>query len=97
MPLVLFSNPTVKARTLGEFIALARAAPGALSYGSPSVGTVNHLLIERLKQATGTDIVHIPFRGSPNAVLALLSDQIQLLPLGLGPGAPHLEDEHSRH
>ena len=65
VPLVLFSNPAVPARTLAEFIAYARANPGKLNYGTPSSGTVNHLFIERLKQATGIDITHVPFRGSP--------------------------------
>lgn len=92
VPLVLFSNPTVRARTLKEFVELARTSPNKLSYGSPSRGTVNHLLIERLKQVSGTDIVHVPFRGSPNAVLALLTNDIQLLPLGLGGASGHLRE-----
>lgn len=92
VPLVLFSNPTVKAHNLKEFVDLARAKPGQLSYGSPSVGTVNHLLMERLKQAAGIDIVHIPFHGSPPAVLALLMDEIQLLPLGLGAASSYVRD-----
>ena len=54
VPLVLFSNPSVPARNLAEFIGHVRANPGKVSYGSPSNGTVNHLFIERLKQATGS-------------------------------------------
>jgi tripartite-type tricarboxylate transporter receptor subunit TctC len=92
VPLVLFSNPSVKAHNLKEFVELARTKPGQLSYGSPSVGTVNHLLMERLKQAAGINIVHIPFHGSPPAVLALLMNEIQLLPLGLGPASSYLRD-----
>ena len=86
VPLVLFSNPAVPARTLGEFIAYARANPGKLNYGIPSLGTVNHLLMERLKQTTGADITRIPFRGSPEATLALLKNDIQLFPIGLAVG-----------
>ena len=92
VPLVLFSNPTVPARTLGEFIAYARANPGKLSYGIPGLGTVNHLLMERLKQTTGADITSIPFRGSPPAALALLKNEIQLFPIGLAVGASHLAE-----
>jgi hypothetical protein len=62
-------NPAVPARTLGELIAYARANPGKLSYGIPSLGSVNHLLIERLKQITGADITSIPFHGSPQSAL----------------------------
>jgi tripartite-type tricarboxylate transporter receptor subunit TctC len=92
VPLILFSNPNVPARTLGEFIAYARANPGKLSYGSPSVGTVNHLFIERLKQLTGVDIVHIPFHGSPQATMALLANDIQLFPVGLAAAAGYLRE-----
>ena len=92
VPLVLFSNPAVPARTLGEFIAYARANPGKLSYGIPGLGTVNHLLMERLKQTTGADITSIPFRGSPPAALALLKNEIQLFPIGLAVGASHLAE-----
>jgi tripartite-type tricarboxylate transporter receptor subunit TctC len=92
VPLVLFSNPAVPARTLAEFIAYARANPGKLSYGIPGLGTVNHLLMERLKQATGADITIVPFRGSPPAVLALLKNEIQLFPIGFTVGASHLKE-----
>ena len=74
VPLVLFSNGESKARTLNEFVELARANPGMLSYGSPSRGTVNHLLIERLKQTTATDIVHVPFRGIASCCPRLIGE-----------------------
>jgi tripartite-type tricarboxylate transporter receptor subunit TctC len=83
VPLVLFSNPAVPARTLGSFIAYAKANPGKVNYGVPSLGTVNHLMMERLKQATDTQITCIPYRGSPPAVLALLKNEIQVFPIGL--------------
>jgi tripartite-type tricarboxylate transporter receptor subunit TctC len=92
VPLVLFSNPSVPARNLSEFIAYVRANPGKVSYGSPSNGTVNHLFIERLKQATGMDLTHVPYRGSPAAVLALLANEIQLFPVGLAAAAGHIQD-----
>jgi tripartite-type tricarboxylate transporter receptor subunit TctC len=92
VPLVLFSNPSVPARTLEEFIAYARANPGKLNYGTPAVGTVNHLLIERLIQTTGIDITHVPYRGSPEATLALLKNDIQLFPIGLSVGMGNLRE-----
>jgi len=83
VPLVLFSNPAVPARTLAEFIAYAKANPGKVNYGVPGLGTVNHLMMERLKQTTGTEMTCIPYRGSPPAVLALLKNEIQVFPIGL--------------
>ena len=92
VPIVFFANPSLPARNLGEFIAHARANPGKLNYGSPGNGSINHLLVERLKQVADIDMIHVPFRGSPPAVLALLANQIQLFPVGLVVGATHLQD-----
>jgi tripartite-type tricarboxylate transporter receptor subunit TctC len=78
IPIVFFSNSSVPARNLGEFIAYARANPGKLNYGSQGNGTVNHLLMERLQQVAGIEITHIPYGGSPPAMFALLANQIQL-------------------
>jgi tripartite-type tricarboxylate transporter receptor subunit TctC len=83
IPLVLFSNPQVPARTLQEFIAYTKANPRNVSYGVPSLGTVNHLMMERLKQITGMDMTCIPYRGSPQAVLALMKNEVQVFPIGL--------------
>jgi tripartite-type tricarboxylate transporter receptor subunit TctC len=83
IPLVLFSNPKMPARTLREFIVYTKANPGKVSYGVPSLGTVNHLMMERLKQITGMDMTCIPYRGSPPAVLALMKNEVQIFPIGL--------------
>jgi len=78
IPVVFFSNASVPARNLAEFVAHARANPGKLNYGSQGHGSLNHLLIERFKQVAGIDITHIPYGGSPPAMLALLANQIEL-------------------
>lgn len=83
VPLVLFSNPQVPAKTMREFIDFARANPGKASYGIPGLGTVNHLMMERLKQTTGVEITRVPYKGSPDATLALIKNDIQLFPIGL--------------
>jgi len=83
VPLVLFSNPEVPAKTLREFIDYARANPGRANYGIPSLGTVNHLMMERLKQTAGVEITRVPYKGSPEATLALIKNDIQLFPIGL--------------
>jgi tripartite-type tricarboxylate transporter receptor subunit TctC len=92
VPLVLFSNPEVPARTLREFIDYARVNPGKANYGIPSLGTVNHLMMERLKQTTGVEIIRVPYRGSPEATLALLKNDIQLFPIGLAAVGGHFKD-----
>ena len=92
VPLVLFSNPQVPARTMKEFIDYARANPGKANYGIPSLGTVNHLMMERLKLATGVEITRVPYRGSPEATLALLKNDIQLFPIGLAAVGGHFKE-----
>ncbi len=77
-PLVVAVNPEVKATTLQELVALARSKPGSLSYGSPGNGTSMHLTGEMFKQATGTSMVHIPYRGSAGVLTDLMGGQLQV-------------------
>ncbi len=90
IPLVLFSNPDVPVRTFAEFMAYAKT--NKTNYGVPGLGTVNHLLMEHLKQITRTDIVLVPYRGSAPAVLALLKNDIQIFPIGLAAVGGNLTD-----
>ena len=83
VPLVLFSNPTIPAKNFAEFMAYVKANPGKVNFGSPAPGTVNQLLLERVKQMRGLDMQHIPYRGSPQGVMALLQNDIQLFTVGL--------------
>ena len=77
-PQVLVVNPAVPATSMRELVAHAKANPGKVSYASPGFGTQPHLLGEMLKLETGTDIVHVPFRGSAPAFTDLLAGQVQL-------------------
>jgi tripartite-type tricarboxylate transporter receptor subunit TctC len=61
-----------------EFIALAKANPGKLNYGSGGVGSLAHLSAEAFRFATGIDYVHVPYKGAPDIVLGLLGNQIQV-------------------
>lgn len=90
IPLVLFGNPTQPQRTFAALADYIRQHPGKLNYGTPSPGTINHLFIERLKQSHSLNIVHVPFRGSPPATIALLQNDIQLFPVGLAAGLEHV-------
>ena len=78
-PLALLVHPDVKANNVAELIALAKAQPGKLNYGSAGNGGISHLVPEMFKQATGTFIVHIPYRGSAPAFTDLMAGQVQLM------------------
>ena len=78
-PLALVVNPEVPAKTIGELVALAKKNPGKLNYGSAGNGGISHLVPEMFKTATGTYIVHIPYRGSAPAFTDLLAGQVQLM------------------
>jgi tripartite-type tricarboxylate transporter receptor subunit TctC len=77
--LVLVVHPSVPAKSLGELLALARAKPGTLNYGSSGPGSNYHIAGELLKNLTGVDIVHVPYKGSTGARNDILSGQIQIL------------------
>jgi tripartite-type tricarboxylate transporter receptor subunit TctC len=72
-------HPSLPVHSLQELVAYAAANPGQLSYGSPGVGTGNHLVGEMFKQRSGTDIVHIPYRGASLAINDLVGGQILLV------------------
>jgi tripartite-type tricarboxylate transporter receptor subunit TctC len=77
--LVLVVHPSVPAKNLGELIALAKAKPGTLNYGSSGIGSNYHMAAELLKSLTGVDIVHVPYKGSTGMRSDILSGQIQML------------------
>jgi tripartite-type tricarboxylate transporter receptor subunit TctC len=77
--LVLVVNPSVPAKTLGELLALARAKPGTLNFGSSGPGSNYHMAAELLKHLTGINIVHVPYKGSTGMRTDILSGQIQIL------------------
>lgn len=80
---VLVVNASVPAKSVQELIALTKSKPGTLNYGSYGIGTYAHLSMEDFKLRTGTDIVHIPFRGAAPAANALLAGDVNMLLLNL--------------
>ena len=78
-PLALVVNPAVPVKTVAELVALAKAGPGKLNYGSAGNGGISHLVPEMFKAATGTFIVHIPYKGSAPAFTDLMAGQVQLM------------------
>jgi tripartite-type tricarboxylate transporter receptor subunit TctC len=79
VPIVLAVNPSVKAHSVAELIALAKAEPGKLNFGSSGNGSTNHLAGELLKSLAGIDIVHIPYRGAAPAMTDLISGHIPMM------------------
>ncbi len=78
-PIVMVINPSVPAQTVREFVALALTSPGKLNYASAGVGTPFHLAAELFKTQTGTNIVHVAYKGAAPAATDLLAGQIQMM------------------
>lgn len=77
-PLVLLAHPSLRASNVAELVALAKAQPGKLSFASFGAGTTSHFAGEMFKLMTGTDIVHVPYKGSAPAMQDLIGGQVQL-------------------
>ncbi|SNS88752.1 Tripartite-type tricarboxylate transporter, receptor component TctC [Noviherbaspirillum humi] len=78
-PNVLVANPGLKIKTAQELVALARAKPNTLAYASPGIGSGLHLAGELFKQQTGTDILHVPYKGSGPALNDVVAGQVGLM------------------
>jgi tripartite-type tricarboxylate transporter receptor subunit TctC len=78
-PLCMEVNPSFPAKTVAEFIAYAKANPAKLSMASPGVGSGPHMAGELFMTATGVDMVHVPYRGSPPALADLIGGQVQVM------------------
>jgi tripartite-type tricarboxylate transporter receptor subunit TctC len=87
-PMVLVTHPSLNTRSVADFIRLAKGKPG-MSYGSSGNGSITHLAIERMKQLTGIDLQHVPFKGTVGAVSSVLAGDT-VLAFGTIPGTvPH--------
>jgi tripartite-type tricarboxylate transporter receptor subunit TctC len=75
---IVVIHPDVPAKTLKEFVALAKQKPGQLRHGSGGIGSSNHLAAELLKKVTGINVVHVPYKGSGPSLTALLAGEIQM-------------------
>jgi len=85
---VMVVHPSVPAKTLKEFIALARANPGKLNYGSGGAGTTNHLANELLKSLQKINLVHVPYKGASLAAQALMGGEVDEVILAVAPALP---------
>jgi tripartite-type tricarboxylate transporter receptor subunit TctC len=89
-PNVLAGRPGVAARDLRELVAYAKANPGKLTYASSGNGTMQHLIGESMRLATGMDLVHVPYRGGGPALSDLLGGQVDLMVGNLSTVLPHI-------
>ncbi|MBI3935937.1 MAG: tripartite tricarboxylate transporter substrate binding protein [Betaproteobacteria bacterium] len=89
-PHLLLTSISVPARNVGEFVKLAKARPGRFNYGSSGVGSQTHLSTELFKLVTGTNLVHIPYKGVGPGYAALVSGEIQLLFAATPSSLPHV-------
>jgi tripartite-type tricarboxylate transporter receptor subunit TctC len=89
--LVLVANPGQAPNTLAEFIALAKAKPRSLNYGSPGVGTPHHLSMALVETDAGIELTHVPYRGSAGAVQDLLGGQIGFMFLPVHVSAQYIK------
>ena len=91
IPIVLVSNAKSGPKTVKETIELAKSTPGGLSYGTTGANSSQHLAVELLKKVTGANLVHVPYRGSAPAAMAVIGDQIPLASVDLTSGHPHIK------
>jgi tripartite-type tricarboxylate transporter receptor subunit TctC len=89
--LVLVTPATLPAATLKEFIALARAKPGALNYASAGLGSTAYVSAELFKSVAQVNIVHVPYKGLPEALTDTMTGRVQMYFLGLVGGLPHIQ------
>lgn len=92
LPLAIVTNPGVAAKTPQTLIELLKAAPGKYSYGSPGVGSLQHLAMELFKRQAGVDVVHVPYKGASSMMPDLMSGQI---PIGVISVAPAIAQSRS--
>jgi len=95
-PYLLVVNPGVEAKTLQDFIALAKSRPGRLNYASAGTGSTTHLAMEMLKSGAGLFIVHIPYNGNGPAGTAVIAGQVEALFGSMPAVLPHAKSGRVR-
>jgi tripartite-type tricarboxylate transporter receptor subunit TctC len=90
-PNLLFVNPKLPARSVGELISYLKANPGKINYGSSGIGTSSHLSVVMFALATGTQMTHIPFRSTNEVVASMIGGNIDLAIDSMTTALPHAE------
>jgi len=92
VPSVFVVNASVPAKTMKEFIALAKANPGKYSFASPGTGSLGHANIENFMNLAGIDLLHIPYKGAGQAITDALGGQVNAMTDNLPSTLPHIKD-----
>jgi tripartite-type tricarboxylate transporter receptor subunit TctC len=95
-PFVYVVIPSLGVKSMKELIALAKAKPGEIRYGSGGAGGSSHLGTELLRTMTGIEIVHVPYKGTGPALTAMLSGEIQMQLIGISSVVPHMKSGRMR-
>jgi tripartite-type tricarboxylate transporter receptor subunit TctC len=95
-PLILVSHPSLPVRSVKELVALARSRPGKLEWSSPGIGSANHFAGELFNLQTGTRMLHVPFKGSSEAVVAAATGQVGISYSSLAGALPMLQGARLR-
>lgn len=95
-PFVFTAHPSLAATNMKELIALARAKPGQIHFGSGGAGGAAHLGTELLKHMTGIDLTHVPYKGTGPALTAMIGGEIQMQMIGASSVVPHLKSGRLR-
>ena len=90
IPNVLLVHPSVPAKTLRQFVSLARAHPGKLNFGSGGAGTTNHLANELFKHLEKIDLVHVPYKGVTQAMVAMMGGEVDEVVMPVSTALPHI-------
>jgi tripartite-type tricarboxylate transporter receptor subunit TctC len=90
-PFVLITHPALPVKSVKELIALAKAQPGKLNYASAGNGVANHLAMELFKQMAGVDIVHVPYKGAPQAVTDVVAGNMNMMFNSIAPIVGHIK------
>jgi len=93
---VIAVNPSVPAKTLGDFVKIARSKPNLVSYGTSGAGSTSHIGAELFRGAIGAQFVHVPYKGTGPSLLAVVAGEIDMMVADLSPALPHAKNGRLR-
>lgn len=95
-PYVLLVHPSVPAKSVKQLVALAKARPGKMNFGSGGTGVGIHMAGELFKVAAGVNILHVPYKGAAPAMTALMAGEVDMMFNGMSPALPHIRSGRVR-